>query len=98
MSKPRDKSGARRPLLETRKTQWSLTFAVSPIPRCRQDHSAESGDVLVLQAAWTNERTLGLIFKHAERTVSEWAYSVSADGHSMVVSTTEQVVVFERIE
>ena len=63
-----------------------------------QEHSAEFGDELVLQAAWTNERTLELTFKHAERTVSEWAYSASADGHSMVVSTTEQVVVFERIE
>jgi hypothetical protein len=63
-----------------------------------EDHSAEFGEGLVLQATWTNDRTLELIFKHAETVVSQWAYEVSADGHSLVVSTTEQVVVFERVE
>jgi hypothetical protein len=29
---------------------------------------------------------------------SKWAYGVSADGRSLVVSTIEQVVLFERIQ
>jgi hypothetical protein len=63
-----------------------------------RDHSAEFGDALVLQATWTNDRTLELIFKHAEAVVSKWTYEVSVGGQSLVVSTTEHVVVFERVE
>jgi len=63
-----------------------------------QDHAAEFGDALVLQATWTNDRTLELTFKHAEAVVSKWTYEVSVDGQSVVVSTTEQVVVFGRVE
>ena len=63
-----------------------------------RDHAAEFGDALVLQATWTNDRTLELIFKDAEAVVSKWTYEVSVGGQSLVVSTTEHVVVFERVE
>jgi hypothetical protein len=29
--------------------------------------------------------------------VSKWAYEVSVDGQSLIVSTTDQVVIFERV-
>jgi len=63
-----------------------------------QEHAAEFGDALVLQATWTNDRTLELIFKRAESVVSTWTYEVSVGGQSLVASAAEQVVVFERVE
>jgi hypothetical protein len=63
-----------------------------------QDHAAEFGEALVLEATWTNDRTLELTFKHAETVASKWTYEVSVDGRSLVVSTTKQVVVFGRVE
>jgi hypothetical protein len=63
-----------------------------------EDRAAEFGEGLMLRATWTNDRTLELIFKRAETVVSKWAYEVLEDGHSLVVSTTEQAVVFERVE
>lgn len=62
-----------------------------------QDHAAGFVDALALQATWTNDRTLELIFKHGEAVVSKWTYEVSVGGQSLV-STTEQDVVFERVE
>jgi hypothetical protein len=51
----------------------------------------------VLQGRWTDVRTLELIFEHAETIVSKWTYEVSVDGQSLIVSTTDQVVIFERV-
>src|SRR5215216_6053174 len=48
-----------------------------------QDHVAEFGDALVLQAKWSNDRTLELTFKHAEAVVNKWTYEVSVDGRSL---------------
>jgi hypothetical protein len=62
-----------------------------------QDHPSQFGHELVLQARWTDVRTLELIFKHAETIVSKWTYEVSVDGQSLIVSTTDQVVIFERV-
>jgi hypothetical protein len=62
-----------------------------------QDHPVPLGHELVLQATWTNIRTLEMIFKHADAIVSKWKYEVSLDGQSLLVSTTEQVVIFERV-
>jgi len=61
-----------------------------------QDHPVQFGHELVLQATWTDTRTLELIFKHAETIVSKWRYEVSVDGQSLIASTTDQVVIFER--
>jgi hypothetical protein len=63
-----------------------------------QDHAAGFGDALMLQATWTNDRTLELIFTHADAIAGKWTYEVSVDGQSLFVSTTDQVVVFERVE
>lgn len=62
-----------------------------------QDHPSQFGDELVLRAQWTDVRTLELIFRHAETIVSKWTYEVSVDGQSLIVSTADQVVIFERV-
>ena len=49
----------------------------------------------MLQARWADVRTPKIIFKHAETIVSKWTYEVSVDGQSLIVSTTDQVVIFE---
>jgi hypothetical protein len=56
-----------------------------------------SGMKLMLQATWTDARTLELIFKHADAIVSQWKYEVSVDGQSLMASTAEHVVSFERV-
>jgi hypothetical protein len=61
-----------------------------------QDHPVQFGDDTVLQARWTSDRTLETVLKQSERTVAEGTYEVSRDGRSLVVSTTDSVVVFER--
>lgn len=61
-----------------------------------RDHPIEFGDELVLKATWTDGRTLEMIFTHAGTLVSAWSYEVSADGRSLTVSTTDQVVFLER--
>jgi hypothetical protein len=61
-----------------------------------RDHPVEFGDHLVLQATWTDDRTLELIFKHAGTSVSKWMYRVSGDGQLLTVSTTDRVVILER--
>jgi hypothetical protein len=62
-----------------------------------QDHPVRFGHELMLQATWTDARTLELIFKDAAAIVSQWRYEVSADGQSLMASTGEQVVSFERV-
>ena len=52
---------------------------------------------LDLRARWTDVRTIETIVKHGENIVSKGTYEVSADGQSLVVSTTEQRVVFKRV-
>jgi len=63
-----------------------------------EDHPADSGEGLVLKATFTNDRTLELTFKNADTVVSEWTYEVSADDHSLMMSTAERRVVFGRVE
>jgi hypothetical protein len=62
-----------------------------------QDHPVQFGSELVLRARWTGVRTLETIVKHGENIVSKGTYEVSADGQTLVVSTTEQRVVFKRV-
>jgi hypothetical protein len=62
-----------------------------------QDHPVQFGDELVLQATWTGDRTLELIFKRAVTIVGKWTYEVSADGQLLIVSTPEHAVMFERV-
>jgi hypothetical protein len=67
------------------------------IPVDGQDHPVQFGNELVLRAWWTDVWTLETIVKHGENIVSKGTYEVSADGQSLVVSTTEQRVVFKRV-
>jgi hypothetical protein len=62
-----------------------------------QEHPAQFGNELMLEATWTEARTLETIVKHGERIVSKGTYELSADGQSLVVSTADQRVVFERV-
>jgi hypothetical protein len=62
-----------------------------------QDHPVQFGNELVLRARWTDVRTLETIVKHGETIVSKGTYAVSADEQSLVVSTTEQRIVFKRV-
>lgn len=61
-----------------------------------QDHATEFGDGLVLRASWTDERTLALRFTRDETVVGTWAYTASVDGRSLLVTTTDRVLTFER--
>ena len=55
------------------------------------------GNNLTLQASWTNERTLETIVKHGDQAVAKGTYEVAANGQSLVVSTPDRLVVFERV-
>jgi hypothetical protein len=61
------------------------------------DHPIQFGNELVMQARWIDGRTLETIVKDGERVVGKGTYEVSVDGLSLVVSTTDQFVVFERV-
>ena len=62
-----------------------------------QEHPAQFGNELMVQARWIEVRTLETIVKHGERIVSKGTYELSADGQSLVVSTADQRLVFERV-
>ena len=61
------------------------------------DHPVQFGNDLMLQATWTDVRTLETIVKHGDQIVARGTYEVAADGQSLVVSTAERLVVFERV-
>jgi hypothetical protein len=61
------------------------------------DHPIQFGNDLTLQASWTDVRTLETIVKHGDQTVAKGTYEVAADGQSLVVSTPDRLVVFERV-
>ena len=62
-----------------------------------QDHPVQSADGLVVQATWTNARTLETLVKRGDALVSKGTYEVSPDGQSLVVSTTDERIVFARV-
>jgi hypothetical protein len=62
-----------------------------------QDHPVQFRDDLMLRATWTNIHVLEIIAWHDERIVFKATYEMSADGRSLVVSTPEQLTVFERV-
>jgi len=61
------------------------------------DHPILFGDALTLQATWSDARTLETIVKHRDQIVGAGTYEVAADGRSLVLSTPEQRIVFERV-
>lgn len=62
-----------------------------------QDHPVRFRDDLMLRATWTDNRALEIIARHGELIVFQAKYEMSADGRSLVVSTAEQLTVFERV-
>jgi hypothetical protein len=61
------------------------------------DHPIPFGNDLTLQATWTNMRTLETIVKQGNQIVARGTYEVAADGQSLIVSTPERLIVFERV-
>ena len=62
-----------------------------------RDHPVQFSADLVLRATWTDIRVLEIIARHGERIVFKATYEMSADGRSLIVSTPEQLTVFERV-
>ena len=61
------------------------------------DHPIQFGDELTLQATWSGARTLETVVKRRDQIVATGTYEVAADGQSLVVSTSERRIVFERV-
>jgi hypothetical protein len=61
------------------------------------DHPIQFGEELTLQATWSGARTLKTVVKQRDRIVATGTYEVAADGQSLVVSTPERRIVFERV-
>ena len=61
------------------------------------EHPVPFGDGLVLRAHWASAQVLETTIKSRGRTIGTGTYEVSPDRRSLVVSTGEQVLVFERI-
>jgi hypothetical protein len=62
-----------------------------------QEHPVQFHDDLVLRATWTDSRALEIIARHGERIVYKATYEMSANGRSLIVSTPEQLTIFERV-
>ena len=61
-----------------------------------QEHPLDSGGT-VLQACWINARVLEVTVKRGDHTVGRGQYELSEDSATLTVSTTEHVIVFERV-
>ena len=61
------------------------------------DHPIPFGGGLLLQARWTNLRTLEALVKQGDRIVGGGTWEVSTDGELLVLSTAGQRVVFGRV-
>lgn len=62
-----------------------------------REHPFHFGHELVMQARWSDLRTLEMIVKHGDAIVSSGTYTVSQDGKSLILSTTDRVAVLERV-
>jgi len=62
-----------------------------------EPHPIQFGDGFMLQARWAGVRRLETILTCSEAVVAKGTYEVSLDGQSLIVSTTDHVVVFERV-
>jgi len=61
------------------------------------DHRVPFGDNVTLRAAWLDAQTLETIARRGEELLWHATYEVSSDGQSLVVSSAERVVRFERV-
>lgn len=62
-----------------------------------REHPFQFGHELVMQARWSDLRTLEMIVKHGDAIVSSGTYTISQDGTSLVLSTTDRIVILERV-
>jgi len=62
-----------------------------------QEYPFPFGRELVMQARWSGLRTLEMIVKHGDAIVSHGTYAVSEDGTSLVLSTTDRIIVLQRV-
>lgn len=62
-----------------------------------QEHRIESGSPEVLQARWIDSRVLEVIVKRDDQTVARGQYELSEDRVTLTISTTDHVMVFERV-
>jgi hypothetical protein len=63
-----------------------------------RDHAIPFGESLTLRGSWSGPRTLETIVMHGEQVVAHAHYEVANDGQSLVVSTCDQRLVFDRVE
>jgi hypothetical protein len=69
----------------------------TPICADGREHPVPFGEGVRLKALWTTSLKLEATFTTSERTISSWSYEVSPDGGSLVISTSEQRIVFRRL-
>ena len=62
------------------------------------DHAVPFGDSVTLRANWIDGRTLETIARRGDQTTWRATYEVSPDGQSLVVSSAERIVRFERVQ
>jgi hypothetical protein len=61
------------------------------------DHPVPFGDNVTLRASWIDDRTLETIARRGEQLAWQATYTVSDDGQSLVISSAERLVRFERV-
>ena len=61
------------------------------------DHPVPFGDNVTLRASWIDAQTLETIARRGEQLAWQATYTVSDDGQSLVISSAERLVRFERV-
>ena len=61
------------------------------------DHPVPFGDNVTLRASWIDAQTLETIARRDEQLAWRATYTVSDDGQSLVISSAERLVRFERV-
>ena len=62
------------------------------------DHAVPFGDSVTLRASWIDGQTLETVASRGKQTTWRATYGVSPDGQSLVVSSAERIVRFERVQ
>jgi hypothetical protein len=62
------------------------------------EHPVPFGDDVTLRATWVDVHTLETIVRRGDQMAWRATYEVSADGRSLAVASSEQLVRFERVQ
>jgi len=62
------------------------------------DRPVPFGDDVTLRAQWIDGHTLETIVRRGDQMMWRATYQVSSDGQSLVISSAERVVRFERVQ